>query len=208
MKHLFLILISLILLLLSCSKPENTKTIITIQPLNSFPKNLQDTVKQAIEKFYGFDVIKNKDINIPSEFYTTIKSPRYRADSIIHYLRTTKPDSVNYIIGLTTTDISTTKKDKKGNMKKPISKYRDWGIFGLGFRPGTSCVVSTFRLKHKENTISISRLKKVAMHELGHNLGLSHCPNKNCFMQDAAETIKTIDNVEINLCQDCKNEIQ
>lgn len=201
MRHLIFILISITLL--ACSTTENQKTTVAIQALNSFPKNLQDTVIHAIKKFYGFDVVTFKDIDIPKEFYITVKSQRYRADSIIHYLRANKPDSVDFVIGLTTTDISTTKKDKNGNIKKPLSKYKDWGIFGLGFRPGASCVVSTFRLNHSKSNISESRLKKVVMHELGHNLGLPHCPNKNCFMQDAAETIKTIDSVELNLCEKC-----
>lgn len=205
MKHLIFVLISITLS--ACSTPENKRTTVAIQPLNSFPKNLQNTVKQAIEKFYGFDVITFKKVNIPKEFYVIEKSPRYRADSIIHYLRANKPDSIDFIIGLTETDISTTKKDKNGNIKKPTYKYKDWGIFGLGFRPGESCVVSNYRLKHKENSKSINRLKKVVMHELGHNLGLKHCPNKNCFMQDAAETIKTIDKVKLNLCQDCSKQI-
>lgn len=201
MRYLIFVLISTVLL--ACSTPENKKTTIALQPLNSFPNDLQDTIKLAIKNFYGFDVITFKDTNIPKEFYTTIKSPRYRADSIIHYLKSNKPDSIDYIIGLTKTDIATTKKDKNGNIKKPTNKYKDWGIFGLGFRPGASCVVSTYRLKHKEQKTAIARLKKVVMHELGHNLGLSHCPNKNCLMQDAAETIKTIDKVKLNLCQDC-----
>lgn len=53
----------------------------------------------------------------------------------------------------------------------------------------------------------MERLKKVTMHELGHNLGLPHCPNKHCFMQDAAETIKTIDGVELNLCEECRDQL-
>ena len=53
----------------------------------------------------------------------------------------------------------------------------------------------------------VERLKKVTMHELGHNLGLPHCPNNHCFMQDAAETIKTIDGVELNLCEECRDQL-
>jgi archaemetzincin len=53
----------------------------------------------------------------------------------------------------------------------------------------------------------VARLKKVSCHELGHNFGLPHCPNKTCIMQDAAETIKTIDNVSLHLCDECKAKI-
>ena len=58
-------------------------------------------------------------------------------------------------------------------MKKPKSKYEDWGIFGLGYRPGNAAMVSTFRLR--KPGLTIERLQKVVTHEIGHNLGLKHC---------------------------------
>ncbi len=175
--------------------------------MNGFPRNLQDTIKKSIEDFYHFETVIYEDIKIPKDFYTTIKSPRYRADSIIRYLRRIKPDSINHIIGLTQVDISITKFDKNGGIRKPKYKYKDFGIFGLGYRPGASCVISNYRIKHKNKQKYIDRLKKITLHELGHNLGLPHCPNKTCFMQDAAETIKTIDNVKLNLCEECLKEV-
>lgn len=179
---------------------------VALQPLNTFPSAFQDTLKLAIENFYEFKVVKLPNVLIPKKYFINIKSPRYRADSIINYLRISKPDSIKYIVGLTNLDISTTKKDKSGNIKKPEHTYYDWGIFGLGYRPGSSCVISTYRLKSNKNKF-VERLKKVTMHELGHNLGLPHCPNKHCFMQDAAETIKTIDGVELNLCEECRDQL-
>lgn len=143
-------------------------------------------------------------IPIPDRAFTQIKSPRYRADSLIRILRHHKPDSLNYIIGLTKKDISVTKKDKNGNIKQPESKYADWGILGLGFRPGVSCIVSTFRLYHSDERKFIDRLKKVSLHELGHNLGLDHCPSEDCLMRDAAESVKTVDFVKLSLCDKCK----
>ena len=54
----------------------------------------------------------------------------------------------------------------------------------------------------------IERFKKICIHELGHNLGLHHCENYDkCVMRDAAETIKTIDHVDLMLCDKCKNKI-
>jgi archaemetzincin len=46
------------------------------------------------------------------------------------------------------------------------------------------------------------------MHEAGHNLGLRHCKNTDCVMQDAAEKISTIDRVERALCEQCKKQIR
>jgi archaemetzincin len=47
----------------------------------------------------------------------------------------------------------------------------------------------------------------VAIHEIGHNLGLKHCSTPKCVMQDAVETIKTVDVAGVELCNSCKKEI-
>lgn len=139
--------------------------------------------------------------------YINVKSPRYRADSIIKFQQKDINGKIDYVLGLTSKDISVTKKDDSGNIKKPEYKYQDWGIMGLAYCPGESCIVSTFRIKHKNKTVYFERLKKVAVHEFGHNLGLPHCPNKKCVMTDAVESVKTIDNAELKLCNDCEGKI-
>ncbi len=68
--------------------------------------------------------------------------------------------------------------------------------------------MSTYRIKSADSKKFISRFKKVCIHELGHNMGLKHCKdNANCVMRDAAETIKTVDQVDLKLCKDCKSKI-
>ena len=62
-------------------------------------------------------------------------------------------------------------------------------------------------LQHTSPEIHFSRLKKVSIHEFGHNLGLPHCPNKRCVMTDAVENITTIDNANFDLCEKCKMKI-
>ncbi len=206
MKRL-LIILTILIVVPGCSNTNESKTI-AIQSLSGFPNDLKDTIRQSIEDYYHFNTVIYNDIEIPKEFYTGFKSPRYRADSIIRFLKLTKADSINHIMGLTTKDVCITKYDENGNIKSPESKYTDWGIFGLGYRPGTSCIVSIKRLKHPNQAKYIDRVKKVALHELGHNLGLPHCENQHCFMRDAAETIKTIDEVELNLCENCFEKVQ
>lgn len=53
-----------------------------------------------------------------------------------------------------------------------------------------------------------SRLKKICIHEVGHNLGLPHCTTNKCVMQDAVETIKTVDNESEELCAECRLKIK
>lgn len=207
MKPANRLLFVLLIIASACQNKNASVKTVGVLNLGQVDKSLNDSVINAIKNTYGFKVISLGAKTIPSNYYITVKSPRYRADSIIRHLKTIKPDSIDYIVGLTSFDISTTKRDAKGNILKPEYKYTDWGIFGLGYVLGPSCVVSSFRLKTSNKNLFYSRIKKVAIHELGHNLGLSHCRNKNCVMTDAVEKISTIDNEPLDLCNNCRRKI-
>ena len=188
-----------------CKTNQNKQ--VGIQVLGAFDNSLIDSLSNSILEVYGFEVALLTKQDLPEYAFTNVKSPRYRADKIIKNLRVDIPDSIDFVLGLIRKDISTTKKDKNGNVLEPAYKYEDWGVFGLGYRPGESCVVSTFRIKNVKRQKLVERFQKICIHEIGHNLGLKHCPNENCVMRDAAESIKTIDNVQLNLCESCRNEI-
>lgn len=190
-------------LLLSC----HTGNRIAIQPYEGISKQLVDTIAETLKKAYDrpVDILPNEPL--PQSAYINIKSPRYRADTLLVHMKQQTNDSVGYVLGLTSADISTTKYESRGKIKEPEWKYSDWGVFGLGYCPGPSCVVSTFRINNTDKKLFISRLKKVCIHEVGHNFGLPHCETEGCVMMDAAETIKIIDRVGFDLCEKCWNEI-
>jgi archaemetzincin len=195
------------LMLLACS--ENRQKKLAIQPFGNFDSVLVDSVLVSIEKTYGFSVTALPHKVMPRSAFVNVKSPRYRADTINRILWREKDDEYDYILGLTAFDISSTKKYENGNVLKPAYKYEDWGIMGLGFCPGESCIVSTFRLKTTDEQLLMERLKKCCNHEIGHNLGLPHCKSSDkCVMKDAAESIKTVDNVELVLCDECASKIE
>jgi archaemetzincin len=187
---------------------NNKKITVALQPFDDFKSNLTDTVAMAIEKTYMIKPLILRRVKIPSEAFVNTKTPRYRADKLIQYLRNQKPDSIDHIVGLTNQDISITKTNKHGNIKTPQSKYEDWGVFGYGYRPGESCIVSTYRLSKSTDNIFLNRIKKISLHELGHNLGLDHCESPDCVMRDAAETIRTIDQVKAGLCNQCRDKLK
>lgn len=188
-------------------KEDDSNPTIAIQPYENINADYVDSVAASLTKMYQSKVIILETKALPASSFVNIKSPRYRADLLIRLLKTQKPDSADFILGLTNKDISTTKRDAFGNIKKPESRYKDWGVFGLGYRPGVACAISTFRLTHSSQKVFISRLQKVALHEIGHNYGLPHCKTEFCVMQDAVETIKTIDTVKPQLCMKCAKKI-
>lgn len=191
---------------LGCN-PDRPATI-GIQPLGVVGKTFTDIIAAALKSEYGAHVSLLPMRQLPPETFINAKTPRYRADKLIKILRDDKPDSLDLVIGITYKDISITNVDALGQVKKPESKYADWGVFGYGYCPGKSSIVSTQRLRTPNKSRLLQRLKKIAIHEVGHNLGLAHCTNTDCVMQDAAETIRTIDAVNGKLCAQCRQKIE
>ncbi len=177
-------------------KDSLRSTSIAIQPYNFTDTAQLYFLKTNIENYYHFKVILLPNKEVPKEAWYAPRN-RYKADKLIRILKDTKPDSVNYIMGITPKDISIKKED-----------IPDYGIMGLGFRPGPSCIVSTFRLKTPNNNLLKERLAKVALHEIGHNLGLPHCTTNNCFMHAAEGSIKQIDAEKRDMCSTCKKLAQ
>lgn len=171
-------------------KNKETKIVtpktITILPLGN---NLSDafirTVYTDIKKFLpAVEVVAAKPL--PAHAYNKERG-RYRADSLIHWMGR-KANSNQIFIGITNVDISTTKNGKP-----------DWGVMGLGFQPGKAAIASNFRMKNKD------QFWKVAIHELGHTSGLSHCPVKSCFMRDAEGGNPTAEEKEF--CNKCRSTL-
>jgi archaemetzincin len=138
--------LSLLLFLLSCSHKKPVK--IGLQPYGNFDEEVVRDLSIALNNTYGLKIYILNSKPIPKQAFVNVKSPRYRADVILGILKKEKADTIDYIIAVTDKDISTTKRDTEGNIKKPESKYKDWGVFGLGYRPGPSCIISSFRLKN------------------------------------------------------------
>ena len=194
-----------ILALVSCNQHDtkanvhlgnNKKPTVLLQPLGNISNENVEFLKDSIEIFYPVTTILAKQKQPPSNAWYALRS-RWRADSIIAWIRTNTPDTVRLTVGLMTDDISATKGD-----------IQDYGIMGLGYHPGKACVVSTFRLTKNmgsKETLK-QRLFKVVAHEMGHNFGLPHCPNQHCIMVDAEGKMKL--DGERDLCNDCKQKLK
>lgn len=189
MKCYFLILF---VCLISCTNRNNENSpekiaiqkVIVIQPLGNFESEQANKVLSEI-RTVNPNVVLRGVIPFPGNSYYKPRN-RYRADSIIKSLKNNiGKDSV--IVGLSHSDISTTK-----------NGIKDWGVMGLGYRPGKACVVSDFRLSVKNKN---EQFYKLVLHELGHTAGLPHCKVKSCLMRDAEGGNPL--NEEIGFCENC-----
>jgi archaemetzincin len=166
-----------------------------LQPLGqALPEEDVAIVVTALREIYGLEVRSLPRVELPSGAYYP-PGKRYRAERLLDFLAPRLPADGLRILGLTAVDISTSK-----------GKVYDWGILGLGSLDGASGVLSAFRC-HKRSRgpqHARERLAKVAVHETGHTLGLDHCPQRGCLMEDAEGSVLTTDR-EYDLCPRCRD---
>ncbi len=194
-KHIIINITFFLLLAILLSSFNNYKSkVIYIQPLGDVNSEYMDYLKTSVKDFYGYECVFKPKVSLTSDILANSKT-RYEATKILN-----KFNSNQNTLIITEKDIAYRKSDQ----------FPEWGIFGLGLRPGKTCVISTFRLKKNVSTQKmLERLKKVALHEIGHNLGLKHCSNnKECMMNDADGKIKQVDLEKIWFCNKCWKQIR
>ena len=178
-----------------CCPP--TDFVVSLVRLDGFSKAEAETVKRDLEKHlpyicFAYVYVEDKSVDVPASCLYKPRN-RYWAGKILDLLKVTNPDEAsNWVrIGLTDKDISTS-----------VHGHYNYGVMGLSYRPSSSCVVSTFRLKHRKD------LWKIVVHEFLHSRGLPHCgkDNPKCIIQDAHG--KDTNYMKNDLCNDCKKKLQ
>jgi archaemetzincin len=192
---LIIVLLSLVTIFSTNTINSETKKerVIFIRPLGNVNPEYVSFVKSSIEDFYGFKCEVLSKVEVSDDILSKSKK-RCDANKIL-----TKFKTDSNIVLVTERDIC----QKRG-------KVDEYGIIGLGFCPGKVCVISTCRIKNKVTKKSFyNRLKKVTLHEMGHNLGIPHCSNSDrCLMNDAKGTVKTIDKEGLFICDKCVEKIK
>ncbi len=174
------------------------KKVVVLVPLGqTLPKTAILKAKQGLAALYGFEMRQQRRQPLPAFAYYPPRR-RYRADKILDFLSRIQTPGAFKVVGITAVDISTTK-----------GRFRDWGVMGLGELGGRYAVVSMFRCRRGSRSAqhAINRFAKTVAHEVGHTLGLPHCPTRGCIMEDAKGTNKTTDR-EYRLCDRCRSKLQ
>jgi archaemetzincin len=76
-------------------------------------------------------------------------------------------------------------------------------VLGIAERPGRAAVITLARLYSRDEARFRARMLKEAVHELGHTLGLDHCPHPKCVMH-FSNTVADTDRKGADYCSACR----
>lgn len=218
MKTIFIIWVALFILGSCNTTPKiyfqesiQNKTI-ALQPLEQYNESDLETLKKQISQEFKTKVVILKNVQIPPGFKLPfLDDPNlngYYGDSIINFLSHMTNDSITEVIGITRMKIYNYKEVviKLNNKDRTVSHLSQ--IFGLGYVPGKACVISDIRLVSLNRELFNNRLRKVVFHELGHNLGLTHCGNEDCIMSETNGDIANLNKPGGDFCESCKKKLK
>ncbi len=162
------------------------KVPIQILPIGDVDLNILKNLITQLEKiFYKLEII---DVVPLLDSAYNSKRNQYLSDELLREVKwhATINDG-NHILGITMVDLYT---------------HGLNFVFGQAELPGKAAIISLNRLNHHSKEVFNSRMFKEAIHELGHTLGLRHCPDFKCVMH-FSNSLKDTDIKNKNYCDRC-----
>ena len=169
---------------------------IGILPIGQVAPEILVELEQNFGKIYPDTVcsIIKRSLPIPKQAFDK-KRNQYNSSIILNEVRgfTAKNEEYHRVLGVVDVDV--------------FSFGLNY-VFGEAYVPGRAALISLWRLKpefyHETagNAVFTLRALKEAIHELGHTLGVQHCPQSFCVMHFSNSIFDT-DKKQSLLCNQC-----
>jgi len=167
--------------------------LIQIGPMTDYSLN---TLKEQVSrKFPRYQVQTVEPTGEPAEAYDSFRDQYHSTRILVVLDELVQTAHVELLLGITPLDLFV-----------PSMNF----VFGEARCPGRVAVISTARLKPIHPTdpnIFGYRVAKEAVHEIGHMLGLKHCPNPLCVMY-FSERLADTDKKQEDFCPECDHNLK
>lgn len=171
--------------------------VVQLLPAGKLDRSLLRSLRAAIPQCFNVDCeILPIDFDIAPAYHP--ERQQYHSSEILQRMHSLVQPRDWRLVAITEVDLYI-----------PILKY----VFGEAQVGGPCALVSYHRLRQefygldRDDNLLSQRLLKECVHELGHTLGLHHCPDYRCAMA-SAHAVEWIDLREVTLCEACQSQVE
>ncbi|WP_281950767.1 archaemetzincin family Zn-dependent metalloprotease [Nitrosophilus kaiyonis] len=151
-----------------------------------------DFLLKKISEVLKIDAYYLNNSPLPYDAYDGFRK-QFLAEKFLENLILEKSEESEIILGVTSVDLY-----------EPGLNF----VFGMASPFYSVAIISTKRLHNlfyalpEDKSLFFERSLKEAIHEIGHTLGLEHCPNPKCVMHFSNSIVDT-DKKSYNFCDNC-----
>lgn len=163
-----------------------------IAPVGFVEPEILVEVEMVIRGSFGLETLRLPGRPSPAGAFDHARG-QWSAIEFMKDLVATRPPGATRILGLTSDDLFI-----------PMLSF----LFGQAQLNGAAALVSTARLRQEfyglpsNQNLLMARVRKETLHEMGHTLGLVHCPDRSCAMC-LSTNLEQVDAKLDRFCRSC-----